>query len=74
VALFGVGGLLELWIGPDGPVMTFAILTAAANELMASIHDRMPVVIQPDVYSAWLDPSVTDPGLVRELAGGIRPS
>ncbi|GAB1424266.1 hypothetical protein MASR2M16_15000 [Thauera terpenica] len=55
-------------------MLTFAILTAAANELMASIHDRMPVVIQPEEYSAWLDPSVTDPGLVRELAGGIRPS
>ena len=68
-ALFGFGGLLERWEGPDGPVLTFAILTTAANELMAPIHDRMPVIIQPEDYAAWLDPGVTDPGLVRELAG-----
>lgn len=67
--LFGFGGLLEHWRGPEGDVVTFAILTTAANELMVPIHDRMPVIIQPDDYAAWLDPSITDVGLVRELAG-----
>lgn len=67
-ALFGLGGLLEHWEGPEGPVLSFAILTTAANELMRPIHDRMPVIIRPKDYAAWLDPEITDANLVRELA------
>ena len=67
--LFGFAGLLEHWRGAEGVVLTFAILTTAANELMAPIHDRMPVIIEPGDYAAWLDEGVTDPGIVRELAG-----
>ena len=66
--LFAFGGLLEHWDGPDGPVLTFAIRTTAANEWMAPLHDRMPVIVLPEDYDAWLDPGVTEPGLVRELA------
>lgn len=69
-ALFGFGGLLEHWVGPEGAVLTFAILTTAANDLMRPIHDRMPVIIHPDNYDAWLDPGVTDPDLVRAVVGG----
>ena len=68
-ALFGFGGLLEHWEGPEGPVLTFAILTTAANDLMRPIHDRMPVIVRPADYAAWLDPGVTDAQVVRELAG-----
>lgn len=68
-ALFGFGGLLEHWESLEGAVLTFAILTTAANELMRPIHDRMPVIIRPEDYAAWLDPDVTDAHLVRELAG-----
>ena len=71
--LFGFGGLLERWEGEDGPVWSFAILTTAANVLMAPIHNRMPVIIQPDDYAAWLDPGVTDAGVVRELAAPCPP-
>ncbi|AMO36392.1 SOS response-associated peptidase [Thauera humireducens] len=67
-ALFGFGGLLEHWEGPEGFVLTFAILTTAANDLMRPIHDRMPVIIRPKDYAAWLDPEITDANLVRELA------
>ncbi|AKU11325.1 hypothetical protein AzCIB_1423 [Azoarcus sp. CIB] len=66
--LFGFGGLLERWNGTDGEVLTFAILTTAANDLVRPIHDRMPVILRPENYAAWLDPGITDPGLVRELA------
>ncbi len=68
-SLFGFGGLLEHWDGPEGKVLTFAILTTEANDLMRPIHDRMPVIIQPQDYGAWLDPGVTDAQLVRALAG-----
>lgn len=45
---------------PDGDVMSFSILTTEPNALMATIHNRMPVIIQPADYAAWLDPELTD--------------
>jgi len=68
-ALFGFGGLLEHWEGPTGSVLTFAVLTTAANELMRPIHDRMPLIIRPEDYAAWLDPGVTDAKIVLERVG-----
>lgn len=70
---FGFAGLLERWHGPDGVVTTFAVLVTAANELMRPIHERMPVIILPADYAAWLDPAVTDPALLREIAGEYPP-
>lgn len=68
--LLAFAGLLECWEGADGPLQSFAILTTAANETMRPIHDRMPVIIEPEDFDAWLDPALTDANLVRELAGG----
>lgn len=69
--LFGLGGLLEHWEGPEGTLFTYTILTTAANDLMAPIHDRMPVIVAPQDYAACLDPSLTDPNLVREIASDL---
>ena len=54
--LFGLAGIVLLWQGVRG----VAIVTSAANELMAPIHDRMPVIIAPADYAAWLDASIAD--------------
>ena len=43
---------------PDGPVDACAIITCAANELTAPIHDRMPVILSPDQYGLWLAPDL----------------
>jgi putative SOS response-associated peptidase YedK len=67
-ALFGIGGLLERHEGPDGVLHSFAILTTAANASVAPIHERMPVIVEPQDYDAWLDPEIGDPALLRELA------
>ena len=49
-------GLWEAWMGPNGEEMeTAAIVTTRANRTLASIHDRMPVVIPPDAFDFWLD-------------------
>lgn len=56
-ALFAFAGLTERWNGPDGPVLSCAIITTDANELMRGIHDRMPVILDPKDYAAWLDPA-----------------
>jgi putative SOS response-associated peptidase YedK len=50
--LFALGGIVLLWQG----VRSVAIVTTAANELMTSIHDRMPVIVPPAQYAAWLGP------------------
>jgi putative SOS response-associated peptidase YedK len=55
--LFGLAGLWEMWHGEQGGLIeTCTILTTTPNELMAPIHNRMPVIIELDDYSMWLDP------------------
>lgn len=54
--IFGMAGLWEVWRNPDGEMVhTYTILTKAANTFMQSIHERMPVILQPQQYKAWLE-------------------
>jgi len=53
---FAFAGLWERWHPESGePIDTYTIITTAANELMAPIHNRMPVIVPPDQYPRWLD-------------------
>ena len=60
--IFALGGLWEAWRPKEGGewVITCAILTTEPNELLAPIHDRMPVIIRPDDYTRWLSHSTKD--------------
>jgi putative SOS response-associated peptidase YedK len=53
---FGIGGLWERWTDPDsGEIVTSCtIITTTPNELMAPIHNRMPVILPRDRYTDWL--------------------
>ena len=67
-----LAGLWEVWRDPaaapgDPPLRTAVIVTTAANGVLAAIHDRMPVVLGPDAWSTWLDPSVEDRATVEGL-------
>jgi putative SOS response-associated peptidase YedK len=54
---FAFAGLWEVWSAPDGStVPTCTILTTTANELVQSIHDRMPVILPPEAFGIWLTP------------------
>lgn len=68
---FAFAGLWESWWGPDGaaaaPLETCTILTTSANRLASQVHDRMPVIIEPGDYAAWLDPANQDPASLRYL-------
>lgn len=55
---FAFAGLWERWHSPDGDTIeTGTIITTIANDLAATVHDRMPVILQPDEYDRWLDPT-----------------
>lgn len=65
---FFFAGLYDIWHegGPD-ELATFAIITGAANERVAPIHDRMPVIVKPADYGRWLDPEITDPVTLADI-------
>jgi putative SOS response-associated peptidase YedK len=55
-SLFAFAGLYERWRDPKGgEIDTVAILTCPANLTIAELHDRMPVVLRPEHFEAWLD-------------------
>ena len=59
---FAFAGLWDEWHAPDGgSVRSAVIITTAPNELMAPIHDRMPVILRPRDYAEWLDASPRAP-------------
>ncbi len=60
-ACFGFAGLWEHWTAPDGTVLeTSSVLTTTPNALMATIHDRMPVILDAADYPSWLRGSATE--------------
>ena len=66
--LFAFAGLWEAWKRPDDSwMLSCSVVTTAANELIANIHDRMPVILDPDVESIWLDPHRDDTVALSEL-------
>lgn len=68
VQIFSLAGLYETWVGPNGEkVSTCTIITTEPNALMASIHDRMPVILRPDDESVWLDRRNQDNDLLQSL-------
>lgn len=51
---FAFAGLWERWGEGENELRTCAILTTEANEMMAGIHHRMPVILPDELYEAWL--------------------
>jgi putative SOS response-associated peptidase YedK len=64
---FGFAGLWEHWDKPEEPVYSCTLLTTHANEILAPIHDRMPVIIPRERYALWLDPNTHDPDRLEPL-------
>lgn len=55
---FAFAGLWERWEGPSGEVASCTLLTTGPNDLLAPIHDRMPVILSPADFGPWLDPEI----------------
>jgi len=68
---FVFAGLWEHWEKEAAPSLeSCTILTTNANAITASIHDRMPVILQPNDYDLWLDPTIQDP---EQLSSALKP-
>jgi putative SOS response-associated peptidase YedK len=63
---FALAGLWDRWTRDGAELLSCAILTTSANEILAPIHDRMPVILAADGRDEWLDPS-TAPDTLQAL-------
>jgi putative SOS response-associated peptidase YedK len=69
-----MAGLYEIWRDPtradDDPQRfrwTCTVLTTSAEDDLGRIHDRMPLLVEPERYAAWLDPTRSDTDDLRGL-------
>jgi len=54
--LFAFAGLYDVWHDADGnELYSYTVITTAPNDLVASIHNRMPVILHQEDEDAWLD-------------------
>jgi putative SOS response-associated peptidase YedK len=72
--LFALAGLWDRWKDPSGNwVKTCSILTTTPNAVTSAVHDRMPVILDPDNYDLWLDPGMQNAAAVSELLKPLDP-
>jgi putative SOS response-associated peptidase YedK len=66
--LFAFAGIWDRWRDPSGQwVKSCSILTTTPNAVTSAVHDRMPVILDPDSYDLWLDPGMTNVAAVSDL-------
>jgi putative SOS response-associated peptidase YedK len=66
---FALAGLWDRWgKGEDGILETYTIVTTSANDLVGQIHPRMPVILDPEGRTGWLDPDSGEDSLRQLLA------
>jgi len=68
---FAFAGLWESWRSPEGEtILSCTIITTEPNELMTTIHNRMPVILPSEAYDQWLDPAEQK---AEQLQGLLKP-
>jgi len=72
-APFGIAGLWENWREPASGewIITFAVITTDANEMVADIHDRMPAILAPGDYPRWLSDEPDPRDLMRPYPASL---
>ncbi len=65
--LFAFAGLWAEWTGGEEPLRTYTIITTTANKALQPLHDRMPVILPPDLYPHWLNSKTSTDDLHRML-------
>jgi putative SOS response-associated peptidase YedK len=66
---FAFAGLWDRWTGDSESVESCTILTTEANEILRPLHDRMPVILDPNQHEAWVNPETPQ----RELESLLVP-
>ncbi|MFD1706907.1 SOS response-associated peptidase [Siminovitchia sediminis] len=64
---FAFAGLWDRWEHGDEIIQSCTILTTGANSLVKDVHDRMPVILTPEAEQVWLDRSVEDSSVLKDL-------
>jgi putative SOS response-associated peptidase YedK len=64
---FGIAGLWERWRSGEEDIVSCALLTTCANEVVRPVHDRMPVILPPEAFDQWLAPGPQDAAELRAL-------
>jgi putative SOS response-associated peptidase YedK len=67
--MLAMAGLYEFWTPPEGGgrLLSATILTTEATDDVGRIHDRMPMLVEPERFEAWLDPALTGADEARAL-------
>jgi putative SOS response-associated peptidase YedK len=66
--LFAFAGIWDRWKDPSGQwVKSCSILTTTPNAVISPVHDRMPVILDPDSHDLWLDPGMRNAAATSEL-------
>ena len=67
-SLFAFAGVWDRWKSPGGPMLeSCSILTTVPNELLADVHDRMPVILPRRHYETWLTAPAAEATRLAEL-------
>ena len=59
-------GLYDYWKKDDNEIYSYTIITTTPNDLMSTLHNRMPVILNENYFDAWLDPE-SEVELLEEL-------
>jgi putative SOS response-associated peptidase YedK len=60
-------GIWDTWRNFNKLIVSCAIITTPANELVAELHNRMPAILPAELHAAWLDPATDRVELLRML-------
>lgn len=65
---FGFAGLYDIWTSPEGELIrSCTIITTEPNDVMKTLHDRMPVILAKQFEDAWLDPYNPDQASLAQM-------
>jgi putative SOS response-associated peptidase YedK len=67
-SVFAFAGIWDEWRRDDVSITSCAIITTRPNDLVAAIHDRMPVILSPQSQERWLDPEAQPDDLSAVLS------
>ncbi len=62
-----MAGLYSVWTKGETPLFSCTVLTTSPNADLKPLHDRMPVLLEPDEFERWLAPDIEDAQLVEDL-------